>query len=560
VKLIKTKNSYEQLDQYFEAIRNSKSGLTQRALSSPPPVKKSFLKTRGFKMMSGLSLLALFGSLILIFTSADNDREIENETTKVIYDTVIVEKVVAEEKEDEDTKEEIRTEEKQTPLQKRLRRKPTVKSAREEVKRSYSPSKYDRLDDSDNADYYEEEYAEEYTDEYEEYAEEEYYEDTPVLNEENLIKPEEISELINTEHSEEEQAVLAEVVEAQPEDISEIIELEDVKEEFKNRTPGNTLYTGFLNVVPNERHIPLIGFVNIARGNHKSAEVGFINYAHGNFNTAQVGFVNTAIDTLRGAQVGFINTTGDVIKGSQIGFVNTAPKDITGTQFGFVNTTGGNMDMVQVSFLNTVVGNMESSQVGFVNIAAKKIDDAQVGFVNIANKVEGVQVGLINIARDAEDGVPVGLLNFIGEGGYYAAELSSYETSWFNFSLKFGVPKFYTTGSLAMNWNQDRLGYSIGFGSMFGLSDKLYINPEIFQHRSTYVSTQIWSTHLNLGYSLSNKISFVFAPTFSFEKSSRQDNKFTPINFSILSNEMGGSTKWFLGAKFGIRYNLTDWR
>jgi hypothetical protein len=96
------------------------------------------------------------------------------------------------------------------------------------------------------------------------------------------------------------------------------------------------IYTGIVNIVPDQFNFPLIGFINLANGSHNSSHIGFINVNEKDFTGVQVSFVNTVGGEVKGTQVGFVNTTSS-IKGLQLGFVNVTDTLDKGIPLGFVS-------------------------------------------------------------------------------------------------------------------------------------------------------------------------------------------------------------------------------
>ncbi|MCL2230453.1 MAG: caspase family protein [Treponema sp.] len=206
-----------------------------------------------------------------------------------------------------------------------------------------------------------------------------------------------------------------------------------------NAVPNAHLYTFFFNVVHEPFYFPLIGFINIANGNHNNFQAGYINWNTGNF------------------------------KGFQAGFVNTVGGNFSGFQAGFVNTNIGQTNGFQSGFVNTAINEMEGLQIGFVNVAVSSIRGFQLGFVNYADSIDGIPIGFISIVR---------------EGGYMAIEYSFTESHTYNAAFKIGIEKFYTNINIAYNhtseFSYNNLASGIGFGSIFPVIGKLlYINTEI---------------------------------------------------------------------------------
>lgn len=137
------------------------------------------------------------------------------------------------------------------------------------------------------------------------------------------------------------------------------------------------IYTGIVNIVPDQFNFPLIGFINLANGSHNSSHIGFINVNEKDFT---------------GVQLSFVNTVGGEVKGTQIGFVNVCDDPLTGLQL------------------------------GFVNVAGKRTQGAQIGFVNTTSSIKGFQLGFVNVTDTLDKGIPLGFVSIVKEGGYRALE------------------------------------------------------------------------------------------------------------------------------------------
>jgi hypothetical protein len=246
----------------------------------------------------------------------------------------------------------------------------------------------------------------------------------------------------------------------------------------------SNLYTVFYNDVLDNFKFPLVGFVNVARGDHQSLQAGFVNVNTKNFNGLQAAFTNTAGENILGAQAGFVNTSGGIVYGAQSGFINTALY-VHGAQAGFINTAVLGTRGVQSGFVNTALF-LDGAQVGFVNTSASNTRGAQIGFVNTTAKaLNGVQIGFINVVDTIESGVPIGFMSFVRRGGYRAVEYSFSNFSMNNYSLKFGIEKFYTSINLAQNptkkFSDGAFAFGGGIGAIFYINENetFFFNPEI---------------------------------------------------------------------------------
>jgi len=252
--------------------------------------------------------------------------------------------------------------------------------------------------------------------------------------------------------------------------------------------PRASLYTFFVNIIDESFRFPLFGMINIAKGNFFLPQFGFINVNTGNLSSMQAGFVNYTQGNFLGVQAGFVNTVFGGLTGVQSGFVNAA-------------------------------GSFRGGQLGFVNAVLKESIGLQAGFVNVsAQKLKGVQLGFVNYADSIEDGIPIGFISIVRNGGYRALEYSFSEFFPVNLGIKLGVEKFYTTISVAYgsvdekSWDHFASGF--GVGSIFNISRGFFFNPEInhnFHSRSS-VNQFLTSVIPAFGFKVGNHFSISAGP------------------------------------------------
>ena len=324
----------------------------------------------------------------------------------------------------------------------------------------------------------------------------------------------------------------------------------DEKESSSN---GVTLYTFFFNIAFEPFPFPLVGFINNAIGNHKSFQAGFVNTNTRNFD---------------GLQAGFINTTGGNLNGLQAGFVNTTAGNFKGLQSSFINTTAGEFKGLQAGFVNIAAGNFNGVQSGFVNVSGKETRGAQFGFVNITKKeAKGMQIGFINYA-DSINGLPIGFISVVKNGGYMAFEYSFSEFHTYNAAFKIGIEKFYTNFLLAYNhkdeFSLDNFATGFGFGTIIPVIGKfIYINPEINSLSSfriddktgnnininslvLYLGINIWKLSIAAGPS----VTWLFSSNMFVEGA--EGNLHAP-NFSFYTNDINDYNRIVVGGRIAAR-------
>ncbi|MDR2193953.1 MAG: hypothetical protein LBP19_05750 [Treponema sp.] len=260
---------------------------------------------------------------------------------------------------------------------------------------------------------------------------------------------------------------------------------------------GTTMYTVFVNIVPEQFRFPLIGFVNLAWGSHTGPHIGFVNWNQKNMSGLQIGFVNTNGGDFKGVQTGFVNTNGGDFKGVQIGFVNTSVQSFSGLQLGF-----------------------------------------------------------INYIEELDGGVPLGFISYVKNGGYKAVEYSVSEISPINVALKLGVEKLYTSISIGYNPLEDdilsAMSTGVGLGSIIRFNESFFFNPELIGVNSNYGKNT--SFHLSLtpyvGYKLLPRLTVVAGPSVSWKYEKEFDAPF----FHIVEKKINERNRIYLGARVGIRY------
>jgi len=277
------------------------------------------------------------------------------------------------------------------------------------------------------------------------------------------------------------------------------------------------IYTGIVNIVPDQFNFPLIGFINLANGSHNSSHIGFINVNEKDFT---------------GVQVSFVNTVGGEVKGTQIGFVDVCDDPLTGLQL------------------------------GFVNVAGKRTHGAQIGFVNTTSSIKGLQLGFVNVTDTLDKGIPLGFVSIVKVGGYRALEFSLTEMFPVNLSFKIGIKKLYSffTASYNPDWGKE-FAAGIGLGSILSLNESIYFNPEL-SVQSPIVNEnpnnrQIVSFAANMGYCVSKKVNLAIGPSVVWNHAGNPDDLEPPF-FSVYRYEIDDSNDLIVGLRIALRYNLSD--
>lgn len=244
------------------------------------------------------------------------------------------------------------------------------------------------------------------------------------------------------------------------------------------------------------------------------------------------GLMNLVRTDVNGFQAGGLaNIVGGKVDGFQAG--------------GLVNVVGGRVDGFQAGGLtNVVAGDMQGFQTaGLLNVAARSVNGMQVaglinyaqgdvkgwqiaGVLNRARRVTaGAQIGLINIA-DSAGSVPIGLISYVGKGGYRRIELAANEVNLLNITFRTGIRRFYNILAAGYSFEREgspRLSAGYGLGTAFRLSNSTLFNLEGTYHHLFYFDrtySDDWNSQIRLSTlvetKLSNRLSLAFGPSFNW--------------------------------------------
>jgi len=372
-----------------------------------------------------------------------------------------------------------------------------------------------------------------------------------------------------------------------------------------------TVYSFFVNVVDENFRFPLIGFFNMALGNHALPQIGFVNHNTGDFTSVQTGFintiggdfsglqfgmVNTSVGYTSGMQFGFVNTSGGDARGAQIsmvntaggdffglhaGFINTAFGSVSGAQIGIVNTSIGDMRSAQIGYINTSLGDTSGAQVGIVNTSRGEMRGAQIGFINTASRggrlpqiglvntssgpLTGTQFGFINFAESIEDGIPIGFISIVRNGGFRAVEYTFSEFFPVSVSLRLGVERFYSTLLVAYDVTGDRVWENFvtgfGIGSIIPMGESFFMNPELIAFYPVRLEQdddplrQVLSFAPLVGFNINAHFSVTAGPTVTWSTAPNADERQDPI-FSIMTHDINSRHSIVVGARAGLRFRF----
>lgn len=137
-----------------------------------------------------------------------------------------------------------------------------------------------------------------------------------------------------------------------------------------------------------------------------------------------------------------------------------------GFQFaGIANYSGNTQNAAQFAGITNIAasGSTPFQFAGIANVADEVTGLQFAGIANVAKKVKGVQFGLFNYA-DESDGVSIGLINIVKNGGKQEFEIAFSEALNTAVSFKLGTDKFYTIFSGGINYINKPVEYAAGLG------------------------------------------------------------------------------------------------
>lgn len=203
---------------------------------------------------------------------------------------------------------------------------------------------------------------------------------------------------------------------------------------------------------------------------------GIANYNKGNVTGAQMGGVANY-------------TTGDVLGIQLAGIANVNGGSTNGSQIsGIANVNDGPTKGAQISGIaNVNNGSTQGVQASTINIGNGDVQGFQLGVVNYAKKLKGANLGVINIVGDAEEALPIGLINVV-KNGYYEIEATGGKTINANVNFKMGVERLYTIFKMGYSSfkNDPVYSYGIGFGTLVPISEKHQISVDISTNGIVY--------------------------------------------------------------------------
>lgn len=273
------------------------------------------------------------------------------------------------------------------------------------------------------------------------------------------------------------------------------------------------------------------------------------------------GLFNINEENQRGTQVaGIFNIVGKNSKGIQVaGIFNKVIGSSQGIQVAGVFNSAEDNSGAQIAGLFNHSSEQAKLQIsGGANIA--ETVGTQIGLANKASTAK-FQLGLVNIT-DTDDGVMLGLFNFVKEGGLFEVGISTNDYIYGAATLVTGTDKLYAIISAGVHSSTVAVG--VGLGTRFQLkSSKGGINLELMHHQLLKNDFKKVDTNASLNqfkvlYSHRvNKVTYFAGPTIN---ALLRDVEFMEVNkpiYSFIKNK--GSRHDFnlwVGAELGMRFNF----
>jgi hypothetical protein len=331
------------------------------------------------------------------------------------------------------------------------------------------------------------------------------------------------------------------------------------------------------------------GLANITESNVKGGQVaGLVNVVNGQINGLQLaGIFNYTFSKVTGAQVsgignisnhdveglqlaGVSNNNKGAINGVQIsGVLNTNLRKITGLQLaGIANIQVDKITGCQISGVYGLASDINGVQLsGIMSQTTHDVSGVQVSSIlNKARKLSGLQFGLVNIADTIENGVQVGLFNFV-KNGYRALEITKDETYYCNFMYKTGGKKLYSI--LDAGIGKDKVGVGYGVGFIQPIYKRLSVNIDaiysalLATNSSDTYQGNIMNFRLGLNYRLEKHLTLTGGLSFNHYDPNKENERsgsagkisFTGNSSSLISQAFQNNKKamwfgWFFGVKF----------
>ena len=315
------------------------------------------------------------------------------------------------------------------------------------------------------------------------------------------------------------------------------------------------------------------GLANVVNGQVNGLQLaGIFNYTFSKVNGVQIsGVGNVSNHDVEGLQLaGVSNHNKGAVNGVQVsGVLNTNLRKITGLQLaGVVNIQVDKITGCQVSGIYGFASDVNGVQLsGIMSHTTHDVSGVQISsLLNKTRKLNGLQLGIVNIADTIENGVQVGLFNFV-KNGYRALEFTKDETYYCHFMYKTGGKKLYSI--LGVGIGKDKVGVGYGVGFIQPIYKRLSVNidaiysPLLATNTSDTYQGSIMNFRLGLNYRLEKHLTLTGGLSFNHYDPDKDKERsgsagkisFTGNSSSMISQAFQNNKKamWF-GWFFGVRF------
>ncbi|GHV67671.1 hypothetical protein FACS1894199_13610 [Bacteroidia bacterium] len=312
------------------------------------------------------------------------------------------------------------------------------------------------------------------------------------------------------------------------------------------------------------------GWANVNLRYMKGMQIaGIGNACLGEMSGVQVASISNFAAKGKGlAQISGIVNFGQSVDCQISGTTNMAYKSARTQVAGIVNVT--NTADVQVAGLVNAVFNTSRVQIAGIGNTADTADLQIASIINASRKV-GTQIGLVNVC-DTATGVMIGLVNVARKGGLREVQLGTDMSGNAIFSLRLGLPKFYTFAEIAYNFDKSLTMCGGGLGTQLSFSKGWGMNIEGLSQRVSNIlddldnlsnddwwesRNQLWQFRI-VAYKRFTKHFAIYAgPSFNIY-TTKTTNAFSvdyPAPYTLFSSQHKDyTTKSWVGVSAGIRF------
>jgi len=297
------------------------------------------------------------------------------------------------------------------------------------------------------------------------------------------------------------------------------------------------------------------GLWNINKYGARGMQIaGLFNFTNANnpkiySNNAQFSGIFNCTKQGKSLQFASIFNMGDMARFQLSGIFNVANKAVV--QFaGFANIA--QEPKCQITVIANTAKKSGCQIAGFAN-TAEESKCQLAGIVNITSKGR-FQAGLINI-RDTADGVSLGLINIVKQGGIMEAGIEAGEFVHTSLMLRSGVQRLYSILSVGWSYTDNFFTFGTGLGANFKLIGNLSLNLELTEALLYSIDFHSFTQYNPVfNYRFANHFKIYLGPSFNLLIYQTTDETVKPP-YNIGSGYFGNSKlDMWIGLVGGIRF------